>query len=142
MKALTFKSPKQWPSITENFWPANEIWNDFNLHSTAPLVNVEATDEAYFIELAVPGFKKDQIKLDLTDNVLTITGKVEHSETEEKRNFTKREFRFESFKRAFEIPESVNQDEIDANYQDGVLKITLHKKEEAKPKAPKVIDIK
>jgi HSP20 family protein len=95
------------------------------------------------VELAAPGKKKEDFNIELEDNVLTISSEA-RSEKEEKDNegkYTRREFSYSSFKRAFTLPETVNDYEINASYENGVLHITLPKKEEALPKPKRLIEI-
>lgn len=132
------------------------FWNDFfendlfNLPSisetglTVPAVNIKETENEFEIELAAPGMKKEDFKINLDHNLLTISSehKSENESKDEKGNYTRREFNYQSFSRAFTLPETVNADKIDASYKDGVLKIHLPKKEEAKPKPVKLIEVK
>lgn len=91
--------------------------------------------------MAAPGLKKSDFKLDLNNQVLSISTekKEEHEEKEE--NYTRKEFGYTSFKRTFTLPDTVDDEKITANYQDGVLNILLPKKEEAKQKTARSIEI-
>ncbi len=109
-----------------------------------PAVNVKETDEAYVVELAAPGLRREDFQVELKDNVLSIRSEVkdEHKEEEENGRYTRREFSYRAFQRSFSLDQTLVDDEsINATYQDGVLNITLPKREEAKPKAPRVIEI-
>ncbi|MEJ2594145.1 MAG: Hsp20/alpha crystallin family protein [bacterium] len=98
------------------------------------------TDKEYLVELAAPGMKKSDFKINLDRNVLTISSETKQEDQEETKNFSRKEYSFSSFERSFTLPEAVNQEKIDAKYQDGVLKINLPKKEEVLSK-PKEISI-
>lgn len=110
------------------------VGNDIQL--SHPAVNVTETDEAFKVALAAPGFEKQHFALNIENGHLTISAKREEKseETEtEKSRFLRREFRYESFSRSFKLPNTVNQDAIAAVYENGILNVTLPKKEEAKP---------
>ncbi|MBL7809873.1 MAG: Hsp20/alpha crystallin family protein [Saprospiraceae bacterium] len=100
-----------------------------------PAVNVTESDESFNIEMAAPGFNKPDFSLNVENGQLVVSAKREEKseENNEKNRFLRREFRFESFKRSFKLPNTVNQDSISAVYENGLLFITLPKKEEAKP---------
>lgn len=116
--------------------------SNFNTGLSLPKVNIKENADSYVVEMAVPGLKKSDFKLDLDNQVLSIsTEKTEENEQEEE-NYTRREFGYASFKRTFTLPESVNEDKIDAKYTDGILSVYLPKKEEAKQKPPRTIKIK
>ncbi len=108
-----------------------------------PSVNIEDLETEFRIDFAVPGMKKEDFNIEIENNQLTISSKS-NSETEEKSengNYTRREFNFTAFKRVFTLPKSVNIDDINANYENGLLKVTLPKKEEALPKPKRLIEI-
>ncbi len=120
-----------------------DIYNDVPaVQSSVPAVNIKETDKAYVIELAAPGLKKDDFNIELENNVLTISYKRQEEKEEEEANYTRREFYFTEFKRSFTLPEDANLEKIDAKYKDGILEITIEKKEEAQVKPKKKISIK
>jgi HSP20 family protein len=106
--------------------------------SKMPAVNIAETENSFAIELAVPGLKKEDIKINLDKNLLTISAEVKKEETTEVKNYSKKEFSYNSFSRSFTLPESVDQNKIEAAYTDGVLKLTVAKKEEAKVQAREI----
>ena len=115
--------------------------SNFNTGITLPKVNIKETADAFMVEMAVPGLKKSDFHLDLDNQVLSIsTERKEENEIKEE-NFTRREFGYSSFKRTFTLPESVDDEKIDANYKDGILSILLPKKEEAKQKPARSIKV-
>lgn len=120
-------------------------WNNRNFsttNTTVPAVNVKEDDEKYEIEVATPGMNKDDFKIKLENNTLTICSETKKEENEEKGGYTRKEFSYESFQRSFSLPEGhVSTDKITAKYNDGILNIVLPKREEVKPQAPKEISI-
>ncbi len=84
------------------------------------------------MSFAVPGMKKNDFKIDVTGNLLTISSEKEENKEEKDENYSRQEYNYSSFSRSFTLPEEVNKEKIDATYVDGVLKLVLPKKEEAK----------
>ncbi len=122
---------------------ANPFFNDvYNLlsdslftdnHSTfVPAVNVGETENQFEVELAVPGLKKEDFKINLDKNVLTISADKKAEAAVEGKKYSKREYSFNSFTRSFTLPESADHSKIEANYTDGILTLAIAKKEEAK----------
>lgn len=122
-------------------------WNDKHFTvsgATLPSVNVKETDDAFAIELAAPGMKKEDFNIELNKHVLTISSeqKEEHEEKDKNGKYTRREFNYHSFSRSFNLPaEVVESEKIEAVYKDGILNITVPKKEVAKPQPVKTIAI-
>lgn len=112
------------------------------VQKAVPQVNIKENEQAFELELVAPGQKKEDFNIEIENDLLTISteAKTEKIEQEEGK-FTRREFRISSFKRAFTLPETVKADEINAAYKDGILTLTLPKKEEALPKAKRMIEI-
>ncbi|MCB9305772.1 MAG: Hsp20/alpha crystallin family protein [Lewinellaceae bacterium] len=98
-----------------------------------PAVNVLETDEAFKLEVAAPGFGKQDFSINVENDYLTISANRETSNEEKNERFTRREFSVAAFKRSFKLPKTVNQEAISAVYENGILNVTLSKKEEAKP---------
>lgn len=126
-------------NLMENFFNDNFLSREFS--SAVPAVNVLETDDEFNVELSAPGFKKDDFKIECDNQMLTISGEHRTENESKEKTFTRREFNYGSFRRTFTLPETVNEDKIDAKYEDGILKIHLPKKEEAKAKPPKEIKI-
>ena len=124
-------------------YPVNPFFNDVfdsilndtfigdKLISRVPAVNIAENENEFHIELAAPGLKKEDFKINLDKNVLNVSAdkKVENVEGTK---FSKREYNYTSFTRSFTLPETVDHSKIDAEYTDGVLKLTVAKREEAK----------
>ena len=105
---------------------------------TLPKVNIIEDNNEYKIELAVPGFEKNDFNIEVDDDVLSISLEKEMNATT---TYNKREFNFGSFKRSFNLPESANSAKISANYKSGILNILVPKKEEAKPIPSRIIKV-
>ncbi|MEH6706219.1 Hsp20/alpha crystallin family protein [Galbibacter orientalis] len=114
-----------------------------NKKSFVPAVNILENDKGFSLALAVPGFKKEDFKIEVDKEVLTVSAEVKtEKESEDKTEmYSRKEFSFSSFKRLFTLPKTVNSDEINATYEAGVLTLTLPKKDEALPKPKRLIEI-
>lgn len=108
-----------------------------------PAVNIRETETAFVVELAAPGRKREDFQVEVHDNVLRISSESKHQKEEKdaQGKYSRREFGHERFQRSFTLPEQVADDQIKAQYEAGVLHIELPKKEEARQKAPRLIDI-
>jgi len=112
------------------------IFNDtfFNdrMVTRVPAVNISEGDNNYCVELAAPGLKKEDFKLNLEHNQLTISVEQSSDHQDNQKNYSKREYSYSSFVRSFTLPESADYNRIDAGYSDGILRIDIAKREEAK----------
>lgn len=115
--------------------------SNFNTGITLPKVNIKETADAFIVEMAVPGLKKSDFQIDLDNQVLSISTETKKESEQKDENYTRREFGYSSFKRTFNLPETVNEEKIHANYENGILTILLPKKEEAKQKPARTIKI-
>ncbi|MFM9987152.1 Hsp20/alpha crystallin family protein [Flavobacterium sp.] len=124
------------PFGMDNFFANDDFfdnkWLEKKLKHTLPAVNIKENKNEFNIEFASPGFAKKDFKIDLDENVLTISAEKEKEKNEENDNFTRKEFSYNSFSRSFTLPQSVNTDKIDAKYNDGILKLSIPKMEETK----------
>jgi HSP20 family protein len=134
------------PSLLEDFFSRD--WADSrsgnrSYDSTLPAVNVRETNDSFDIEVAAPGMKRDDFKVELDNNVLTISSQREEKQDQQQdENYTRREFSYQYFQRSFTLPENkVEGEKIAARYVDGILHITVPKKEGAKVKPVKQITI-
>jgi HSP20 family protein len=96
-----------------------------------PSTNIREQDDRFEVQLAVPGMDKKDFKVEIANNILCISAEKKVEKTEEKENYTRREFSYDSFSRSFELPATINESAIDAQYKDGILTLTLPKKQEA-----------
>ncbi len=133
------------PSFFDDFFTRDLFeWPKSTVGSSVPAVNIKEEDEGYTVEVAAPGLAKEDFNVELDNNVLTISSKKEirNEEKDEEGNYTRREFSYTSFQRSFTLPgDVVDTDKINASYKDGVLHLSLPKREEAKPKPVKTIKI-
>ncbi len=141
----------------ENYWPSlpgffndflNRDWYDWSnqnfslTNTTIPSVNIKATENEFVVEMAAPGMGKEDFKIDLNNNLLTISSeKQTDNKVDEGENITRREFSYQSFSRSFTLPAIVETDKITAKYFNGILTVNIPKKEEAKPKPMKQIKV-
>ena len=100
-----------------------------------PAVDIAEDEKSYEIHVAVPGVKKQDFKIDLVDGKLTISGERKMEENKEGKNFHSLETQYGSFSRSFFVPEDVKAEKVEATYEDGLLKLTLPKKEKKVSKA-------
>ena len=144
---LVLRNSNQVPSLFDRFFDGDLFdWsnrNFSNTNTTIPSVNIKENADAFMVEVAAPGFEKGDFKIELNLNTLSISSekKVEN-ETKEGEVFTKREFSYQSFSRSFTLPQIADGDRIEANYQNGILTVLIPKREEAKPKPARMIEIK
>ena len=109
--------------------------------SSMPAVNIREDEKNYILDLAIPGMDKKDLKIDISDDVLTISSESKEESSEEKDGYKKKEFNYSSFCRSFYIPENVNREKIGANYKDGILTVSLPKMEEEKKNLSRQISI-
>jgi HSP20 family protein len=115
-------------------------WSHVN--TNVPSANIIEAYDHFDIELAAPGKKKADFKIELEDGVLTISSEIETKSTEKEGSFTLKEFGYSAFKRSFNISDSVSVDKISANYKEGILTVSLPIKEECLPQPKKLIYVK
>ncbi len=141
--ATLVKTNSNFPTLFGNVFgkDVNEFLASANLANHGiPAVNIVENENGFRLEVAAPGLKKEDFKINLVNNVLTISTQKEQKTEETTEKYTRKEFSFSSFRRAFTLPNTVDGEKIGASYTDGVLNITLPKKEEAK-KTPRLIEI-
>ncbi|MCK9481916.1 MAG: Hsp20/alpha crystallin family protein [Bacteroidia bacterium] len=146
MALIKFNNPDLFPSF-------NSVWDDFfsndffnkgvKLGTTIPAVNVKETDKDYQLEVAIPGLKKDDFKVHVENGILNISSESKQ-EKEEKdgEKVTRREFSYSSFSRSFSLPENADENNVNAAYNDGILKIDIQKKVLAPANGKRTIEIK
>jgi HSP20 family protein len=123
---------KSFPDVA-SFFNDNLFFSNFLTKDTFPAVNVKENDNAFELEVVAPGIKKDGFKLEIADEIMTISGEAESKEEKETKKYYRQEYSFESFSRQFVLPDHIDAEKIEATYTDGVLRINLPKvKEEAK----------
>lgn len=126
-------------SLMENFFNDNFFSGEFS--TAVPAVNVSEDNDKFSVELSAPGFNKEDFKIESDNKMLVISAEHKTENEEKNKTFTRKEFNYGSFRRTFSLPDTVNDEKIDARYENGILKIDLPKKEEAKTKPVKEIRI-
>jgi len=129
------------PSLVDELLNQDRRVRTSSISSTTPAVNLIEQDTQFLIELAAPGNKKEDFEIEIEDGILSISSSNKEDNTSEKETFTRHEFSYNSFRRSFTIPESVDVSSIEATYNEGVLLIKLLKLEEALPLPKKLIKI-
>lgn len=127
------------PAYLSDFFD-NDFDSFFGTRKFTPAVNIREDDKAYEIELALPGMSKEDVKIEMEKETLTISSEVKEEKNEENNGYSRREFGSWSFCRSFRIPENVNIDKISASFKNGILNVALPKAE-PEPKVNKVIKI-
>ena len=113
----------------------NHDWNFPTKHTDlAPAVDVKETDDLFLITADIPGLTKKDVKVNITDGKMTISGDAKVVENEENSRYHYRERRYGSFKRTFNLPESINEEKISASFKNGILEVELPKHENVLPK--------
>ena len=129
MNLVRFNQHPVFSNFFENFEKSFEQTFDES-RSDMPRVNVKDEDKKFVVELAAPGMEKKDFKINLENNSLTISSQKKEEKTEKNKNYSMREFSFNSFSRSFTLPKNIKANQIDANYKNGVLSISLPKEEE------------
>lgn len=121
----------------------NSSYSSTPQNRTAPAINVRENEDEYNIEVAAPGLKKDNFKVEINNSILSISYEDENKKEVEEQNYTRKEFTYNNFCRSFSIPRTeVDDSKIDASYKDGILTVRLQKRDELKPKPSRMISIK
>lgn len=116
----------------------------FKGHATLPAVNIKETNAGFELEIAAPGMRKEDIQIELKDNVLTIASeqKASNEEKDKAGKYVRREFSYTAFKRSFSLPEDTDAQKIEANYKDGILVLSIPKKVVEKTETKRTIEIR
>jgi HSP20 family protein len=145
MNLVRFDKRNEWSPlfrVFDDFWGRDLAHREVGGSTTLrPAVNVVHFDDRYEIEVAAPGLEKNDFQIKIEKDILNISVEKQ-TETEDKNGeFTRREFGYSSFKRSFHLPETLDQDKVDASYHNGILRIKLYKLDEAVVKASRTIAI-
>ncbi|MEP7321132.1 MAG: Hsp20/alpha crystallin family protein [Saprospiraceae bacterium] len=147
MTTRALRNTKEYlPVVFEDFF---KPWNEWfqptefvNGLMTVPAVNVTETKDDYQVKVAAPGLKKEDFKVDVEGNILTISSEKEETKNEKDEKYSRKEYTYSSFSRSFTLPDVVHRDKIDAKYENGILSLSLPKREEAKkPTISKLIEV-
>jgi HSP20 family protein len=133
-----------WSHWIDNFFNSeipHVLSNNFNEGISIPKVNIKDTPDAFVLDLAAPGMKKTDFKIELEQQLLSVSSELTEDHMGNGESYTRREFSPSSFKRSFTLPDTADDQNIHASYTDGILTITIPKKEEAKKKPARTIKI-
>jgi HSP20 family protein len=129
------------PYFMPDFFNADLFPSISDRTSSVPALNIKENEKSYVLELAVPGIDRKDLKIDINDDVLTISSEIKNESEENRDGYRRKEFSYSSFSRSFYIPENANTEKIEASYKDGVLTVGIPKQEEEKTKITRQINI-
>lgn len=129
--------PFLWSSLfDDDFFPVVS-----NRNTSMPAVNIKEDEKRFTLDLAVPGIDKKELKIEINEDMITISSEHKEEKEESHEDFKRREFSYSTFCRSFYLPENVNKDKIEANYKDGILTVVLPKDQEEKTKLSREVKI-
>jgi HSP20 family protein len=137
-----------WPflmngNLLSDFFDNDRFFDsDWLKKQSVPAVNVKETEKNFEIEVAAPGLSKKDFKIAVENGLLTISSEKREEKEEKEKDYTRKEFSYSSFSRSFTLPENVNEDDVKANYEDGLLKLNVAKKTITQPKVKKAIEVR
>jgi len=137
-----------WPLLGNGSWLSNFFDNDRFFDSdllkkqSLPAVNVKENEKSFDMEVAAPGLNKKDFSITAENGVLTISSEKEEEREEKEKDYTRKEFSYSAFSRSFALPENANEDDIKANYEDGILKLSIAKKVAGPVKTKRAIEVK
>lgn len=113
----------------------------YKQRANVPAVNISENENSFEIAFAAPGLTKSDFTINLENDVLTVKSEKSNGNNEESTNYTRKEFNYTAFQRSFTLPKTADSEKIKAEYQNGILNIEIPKKEEAKAKPVREIEI-
>lgn len=125
-------TPTLFSDIFDNSRFFGKNWLEKEFGQTFPAINIKESNKDFGLEFAAPGFKKEDFKVSVDNGVLNISAEKKEEKNEENSKFTRKEFSYNSFSRSFSLPENVDHEHIDAKYENGILHLSVPKKEESK----------
>lgn len=137
-----------WPSllngpVLSDFFDNDRFFDaDWLRKQSVPAVNVKETEKSFEIELAAPGLTKKDFEISVDNGMLTISSEKKEEKEEKEKNYTRKEFSYSSFSRSFTLPENVNEEDVKAYYEDGILKLHIAKKAIGTSKPKKAIEVR
>lgn len=145
MSLIKFNNRSPWfDTELSKFWDTNDFFNDTFWNRTMqeqPALNIKETEDDFEIELAAPGLSKKDFDISIEDGYLNICAEKEETKEEKEKNYTRKEFSYNSFKRSLLLPDSVKDEEVKATYENGLLQLKIAKKEEAKVHSSRTIKV-
>jgi len=139
--SLIKRNNLMFPSMMSDIFRPDWFGGIENYNTSVPAVNIRENEDNYVIELAIPGQKKEDFNVEIDNHIMTISMESKSEDEVVENNYSRREFAYSAFTRSFNLPETINEDKIDASYIDGILRFTLPVKEEALPKPKRMIPI-
>ena len=142
MTPAMYRRNSWFPTVFDEFLNS-DLMN--TVSTTAPSVNVKETEKAYIVELAAPGVKKDYCRVHIDEDhnlCVAIENKFEHNEEDKHSHYLRREFSYTNYEQKYSLPDDVNEEEINAKVEDGILNIELPKLEKVEGKTTKQIEVK
>ena len=133
-----------WLTPFGDFPDADDLWANHwtpRMSQNHPAVNIAEKDNEFTVELAAPGYKKEDFKVDTDDGLLTVSAETKQEKKEDGKEYTRREYSSSSFRRSFHLPDNVKEDAITAKYEDGVLRLQLPKQKPGPAKQKKSISV-
>jgi len=139
----SLRTRNAWPNLVEEFFNGDIFPRFFDAENrqSLPAVNITESKEEYRIEVAAPGLNKEDFKVNLENNLLTVTSEKEEKQENKDEKVMRKEFNYYSFSRSFALPPTVNAEKIRATHKDGILHVVIPKKEEAREKPLREIKI-
>lgn len=141
MNTVVKRNPDLLGGLLENFWNDSHWFKpEFTDKFSMPAVNIKNNENAFEIEVAVPGLKKEDFNIEVEEKVLKLSVNKSSENVEEKDNYTRKEFNYFNFQRSFALPKNVvDIENVQANYNDGILKVSLPKQKETKASVKRII---
>lgn len=133
------------PSIFSDLFDTDRFFAGLSGRDTdswLPAVNIRENEKGYEIDLAVPGLNKEDIKMEIEDHTLIVSAEKEKKKEEEKKDYLRREYKYDAFSRSFSLPDNADEDNIESSYRDGILKVVVAKKAAAPQSSKKVLTVK
>lgn len=129
------------PSLLDEIFKPD--WNGGiqNFNTSVPAVNIKEAETGFTLEMFAPGLRKEDFNIEIDQRTLSISSELQTETEENQEIYSRKEYSINSFKRTFNLPETVNFDAIEANYENGILQLRLPKREEALPKPKRLIEI-
>ena len=149
--SLTLRKNGGFPSLLSDFFNTSLIDRDFfdldrdffpsRLGVNVPKANITETPKEYKLELAAPGLERKDFNIEVENHMLTISAEKEEEKNEKDGEYSRREYSFNSFSRSFTLPENVKEGDIDAKYENGVLKVSIPKAKETPAKSARKVAV-
>ena len=144
MSLVKFRNRRPWGNlITPSFFDTDDFFDTrlWNKGVNEPALNIKETEKAFEVELAAPGYSKKDFEVTIENGFLNVMAEKRSSKEEKEANYARQEFSYDTFEKRLQLPDSVKEENVKAQYKDGILSFNLIKKEEAKKQKPKKIEI-